>query len=304
MQSESWRIDDAPAGAPRWVNDPRRRPHSGVRLAAGVDHQDPLVRARAAALVLPTHGVIGGWAAAALHGVPASWLDGRRGGQVLPVPVVVPPPNRARSRRGLAVTASALRDTDVVVASGLPVTSGIRTAFDLMRMAATVPKAVAAGDAAVRFGMTDRASVITYASERPGWRGVRRARHAAELLDGRAESPPESEVRVLWIDSGLGVPVPQQRILDELGVFVARVDLLDANAGVVGEYMGAWHRDGRRPWADTVRRRHLEAVGLEVVEWWADDLRHPAELVRWLQAAYTQAARRPATEKTYLVQTS
>jgi hypothetical protein len=38
---------------------------------------------------------------------------------------------------------------------------------------------------------------------------------------------------------------------------------------VVGEYMGMLHRQGHRPWYDTVRGRGLDSIGLEVVEFWS-----------------------------------
>lgn len=296
---ESWPISARPEGAPLWVPDPKRRPHTGVRLAPGVDATDPLVRVRAASYVVPAHGVLGGWAAAAVHGVPPEWIDGRRGREPLDVPVVVAPPARARSRRGISVTAGRLDDGDVTVVRGLTVTSGTRTAFDLMRHAADLPEAVAMGDACVRHRLTSRSAVVAYAEERPGWKGVALARRAAPVLDGRAESPPESKVRVHWLDGGLGVPIPQVYVLAADGTFLGRVDLFDPEAGVAGEYMGALHREGRRPWLDTRRRRGLEGVGVEVVEWWNVDLPRPEEICRSLALAYRLAARRRADEKTY-----
>jgi hypothetical protein len=300
-----WRTSDALAtGATGWSQrvPASRRPLRGVRLSPDADPQDPIVRARAAGLVLPSEGVLGGWAAAALLGVPPTWLDGRtRDGRLLPVPIVVPAPGRARTRHGFRLTQARLDAGDVVARGGVPVTSGVRTAFDLIRHAPDLKQAVARGDACIRHRLTDVNSLLGYVLERPGWRGVGLARQAVPLLDRRAESPKESELRVVWTRSGLGVPVPQRTILDELGVFIARVDLLDAKAGVVGEYMGRWHRAGERPWRDTVRGRGLDGVGLEVVEFWSPDLQTEERTLDILRPGYRRAARRDPAERTYLI---
>jgi hypothetical protein len=274
----------------------------GVRLAAGVDAEDPCVRARAAGLVLPKGGALGSWAAAALLGVPSTWLDGKTSdGRHLPIPVVIPMSTRARARRGLRVGQAPLDPGDVVALDGVPVTCGVRTAFDLIRHAPDLRVAVAAGDACLRYKLTTAEQLAAYGAARRGWRGIALARQAVPLLDGRSESPKEIELRVIWIRSGLGLPVPQAKIGDELAVFVARVDLLDPKAGVVGEYMGAWHRDGRRPWQDTIRGRALEAVGLEVVEFWAHDLVDVRRTAEALGTGYLRAGRRDAAERTYVI---
>jgi hypothetical protein len=299
---ESWRVGMTPDRASSRVRDTARRPLHGVRLAPGVDPQDPLVRARAAGLVLPAHGVLGGWAAAALLGVPAGWLDGRSSrGEPLLVPVVVPPPRRSHQRRGLHVVQGHLEPGDVDLANGVPVTSGVRTAFDLIRSAPSLRKAVARGDACSRYGLADPDGLTAYTREHPGWRGVQLARDAIPLLDARAESPPESELRVVWVLSGFGTPVPQVRITDDLGIFIGRVDLFDEKAGVVGEYMGRWHRAGERPWRDTVRGRGLDGVGLEVVEFWSPDLETDERATGVLRPGYRNAARRDPAQRTYLI---
>jgi hypothetical protein len=132
--------------------------------------------------------------------------------------------------------------------------------------------------------------------------GVGQVRTAASLLDGRSESRKESEVRLIWLDSGLGVPVPQVRIADALGVFIARVDLFDEKAGVVGEYQGRLHREGTRPWRDVNRNRRLDRVGLEVVEFWSPDVAGSDALpVAALTVGYARAARRDPAERTYLI---
>jgi hypothetical protein len=191
---------------------------------------------------------------------------------------------------------------DVVLIDGIPLTSGVRTSFDVIRHASGLRRAVAAGDGCLRHGFATAAELADYAMARPGWRGVGQVRRAVPLLDGRSESPKESELRLIWIDSGLGIPVPQCRIADPDGVFIARVDLLDAKAGVVGEYQGRWHRAGSRPWHDTTRNRRLDGVGLEVVEFWAPDVSGlDAVPVAALTGGYGRAARRDPAERTYLI---
>jgi hypothetical protein len=299
---ESWRVGATPQGASSRVRSSARRPLHGVRLAPGVDPDDPLVRAWAAGLVLPGDGVLGEWAAAALLGVPATWLDGRDNrGERLLVPVVVPPPTRSYARRGFRVVQAPLDPADVDLADGIPVTSGVRTAFDLLRHAPNLRQAVARGDACLRYRLTTSAALAEYVAQRAGWRGIERARRAVPLLDGRSESPKESELRVIWVGSGIGIPVPQRTVLDELGVFIARVDLLDVKAGVVGEYQGLLHRQGSRPWGDTVRGRGLDGVGLEVVEFWSPDLTVDLRVVQALVAVYGRAGRRDPSTRTYLL---
>jgi hypothetical protein len=191
-----------------------------------------------------------------------------------------------------------------VLVEGVPVTSGVRTTFDLLRFASGIREAVMAGDGCLRHGFTTADELVAYALARPGWRGVAQVRAAVPLLDGRAESRKESELRLIWLDSGLGVPVPQVRIADELGLFIARVDLFDEKAGVVGEYQGRLHREGTRPWSDVNRNRRLDRVGLEVVEFWSPDVSgSDAVAVAALRGGYARAARRDPAERTYLILT-
>jgi hypothetical protein len=103
----------------------------------------------------------------------------------------------------------------------------------------------------------------------------------------------------MWMRSGLGVPIPQVLIADANGNVVARVDLLDEKAGVAGEYQGAWHREGTKPWADIQWRRDLESVGLEVAEIWSRDIATPRRLVAVLEPSYRLAARRDPAQRAY-----
>jgi hypothetical protein len=99
----------------------------------------------------------------------------------------------------------------------------------------------------------------------PIGRGTRRARRGVGLADGRAESPPESSLRVLPRLAGL-TPGPQYVVRDAEGRFVARVDLAFPEQRVAVEYDGAWHgRPGQlarvpsaawtRTWPRSSRRR-------------------------------------------------
>jgi hypothetical protein len=72
--------------------------------------------------------------------------------------------------------------------------------------------------------------------------GIVLARQAVALSDHRAESLPESRMRVLLVLDGLD-PVPQYWIEDAHGERIARADLAFPEHKVAVEYDGDW-RDG------------------------------------------------------------
>ncbi|HWB35617.1 MAG TPA: hypothetical protein VHA75_06290, partial [Rugosimonospora sp.] len=114
----------------------------------------------------------------------------------------------------------------------------------------------------------------------PGWR---RAARALRLADPRAESPPESRVRLWLVLGGLPPPVPQYEVLDG-GAFVARVDLAWPALRLALEYDGHWHSDLGQLTRDRRRVRALAALGWYVYPVTAADLRDPAGLVAGVRA--------------------
>jgi hypothetical protein len=86
----------------------------------------------------------------------------------------------------------------------------------------------------------------------PRARGSRQAREVAALADGRAESPPETRLRLLVLRAGLPPPVAQFEVRHR-GRFVARVDCAYPEHRLAIEYDGLYHagadqfvRDRRR----------------------------------------------------------
>ena len=148
---------------------------------------------------------------------------------------------------------------------------------------------VAAGDRllAGRPGM--RVDVRNQLSLRPGGRGTAVAERAVVLLDGRAESPQESRLRVLMHLAGLPDPVAQHEVRDRCGRLVARLDLAYPSARLAVEYDGDHHRDRGQWRQDLVRRERLEAQGWRVVVVvGADLLGDPASVVARVRAALAQ----------------
>ena len=239
------------------------RPFRGVR-SFGPRRTDARQRVEEAALLLPRGGALAGWAAALVHGFP--WTDGETaGGAFLPVPVVVPRDHQIRVRPGLRVVRGLLRPGDVTVVDGLSVTTPARTAFDEMRTASDCGWALARADAAVRSTRVAVGQLVSISETRPGWRGVIQARTVAPLANPRSESSWESRLRWLWISSTNRVVLANENIFGMGDEWLARVDLLDPEAGIVGEFDGSDHgRPGQRA-QDLARDDRLERTGLIVV---------------------------------------
>jgi hypothetical protein len=90
-------------------------------------------------------------------------------------------------------------------------------------------------------------------SRRPGARALR---EALELVDGRAESLPESLLRVLHVVSG--IDVEPQWTVERDGVEVARVDLWVCGTDAAHEYDGDEHEKAPRRVKDLRRLRRLD----------------------------------------------
>ena len=115
-------------------------------------------------------------------------------------------------------------------------------------------------------------------------RGMAAVRLAVPILDGGAESPAESWVRVLLLDDGLPAPVCNLDIHVE-GQWIARVDMAWPRARVIVEYDGSGHLDERQRRRDAERLNALQAAGWLVIVLTADDLRRPHHLVRLVRDA-------------------
>jgi hypothetical protein len=248
---------------------------------------DTRVRLAAACRLVPCDVALGGWAALAWLGVSA--LDGRTGSggaALLPVTVCTGPVGRLRGCPGLAVDRSTLMAVDVVEHDGILVTTAERSCLDVMRFSGAEEGLVAA-DATVRAGLTTREQLAEALNRMAGLKGVPQARIAVPLVDGRAESGPESRLRYVWVvEAGLPVPLVNPIVVDQDGQFVARADLLDPEAATIGEYDGGHHRDLQQHTADNVREEALEGLNLEVTRSTALDLwPHRPSLVARLTAA-------------------
>lgn len=169
---------------------------------------------------------------------------------------IVAPGVRAPRRRGFAGHQQRLAEEDVVTSGGLRWTSPARTFCDLADMLA-LPDLVALGDRVAR--RTSLADVAAAVQRHP--RASRRRDEALELLDPRAESPKESELRVALIRAGIGPLAANHVVFDLSGAFVARVDLALAALRIAIEYEGDHHRDPHQWRRDISRRRRLEALG-------------------------------------------
>ena len=230
-------------------------------------------RAEAAWLWSQRRGVIAGYTAARLHG--ALWLD-----DALPIELFWP---NARTPRDISTSAVALVDGETVTLDGLPVTSLVRTAFDLARRR-PLRTAVARLDALANAASFDRADVLGLVARHRGVRGARQVAIALELSDSGAQSPQETWLRLLLMRGGF--PRPRTQIPVIVGGRVKYyLDMGWEAIKLAVEYDGDQHRTNRAQFAkDVVRLEELADLGWHVVRVVAGTL--PTEVVRRVQRAW------------------
>lgn len=232
------------------------------------------MRATGAWLSLGDGITLAGTSAAALYGT--KWLDPCQPAEVI---------RRDRHQQaGIVVHTHRLGGDEVTRLRGMRVTTPARTAFDLGR---TRPAEVAIPmlDALLRATDLAPAAVHAVADAWPGARGVRRLRSVLELVDGGAESPRESTLRLLLVNAGLPRPQTQIEFRDGWGRVRIRVDLGWREWRVAVEYDGVQHwADARQRSWDIERLALLEASGWTVVRVSAEMLARPDAIVRRVAA--------------------
>lgn len=258
-----------------------RRVLRNVYADPSLAHDHELV-ARAAALLMPPDAVLGGRSAALWWGAPtAGLLD--------PVVVIVPPASAWRGPKGVRVHRSALSPADIEERDdGLRITSVERTARDVAVLERT-KDAVACLDAMVHNGALTEAMLRRLRTSDVGRWGWRRLQKILPLVDGRAQSPPESWVRVACHLAGLPHPVPQHAVVHN-GVFLGEVDLAWPEARLIVEYEGAYHFDGVQIVKDDARYSRLIAAGWRVIRLSSADLRDLGAVVERIRAALGAAS--------------
>jgi hypothetical protein len=197
--------------------------------------------------------------------------------------------SNTRPPRGIIARSECIADDEVTRVAGIPVTTPVRTAFDLGRH---LPRgqAVARLDALMRATPFSIEDVWLLAKRYRGARGLRRLSAALPLVDGGAASPKETWLRLLLIDAGLPVPTTQIPV-NEGWKLVAVLDMGWEELKVAAEYDGDQHRADRGQYVKDMRRLpKLERMGWIVIRVIAED--QPVDIVARVRDALARRSRR------------
>ncbi|BBY30702.1 type IV toxin-antitoxin system AbiEi family antitoxin domain-containing protein [Mycolicibacterium sediminis] len=142
------------------------------------------------------------------------------------------------------------------------------------------PRALATLDAALRSGTCTRQDLLVAAVEQFGRRGIVHVRELIPLADPRAESPMESEARLMMIDQGLPCPELQFEVIDRSDR-TWRLDFAWPDRRIAVEFDGfQWHSDPEAFRRDRQKRAALLDMDWSVTSIVADDVRkRPYETV-------------------------
>jgi len=228
------------------LRQPIRRVYVAVQVPDSL-----MLRAQCLRLVVPDDAVIcdrhAGWLLGAeMVLAPNEHLD------VMPLSIFLPTGRRLRNSLSDSGERR-LRPEDVTEVMGLPVTTMLRTAWDLGRVRSR-ERAISGMDQMLRLPGFPHNAFLSGVERFRGERWVTTLRLLAPLADGRAESPPESILRLYWIDAGLPQPVPQLEIWVD-GIMIARLDVGHLEIRFAAEYDGVeWHSSPEQRSHDRARR--------------------------------------------------
>ncbi|MEJ1088761.1 DUF559 domain-containing protein [Microbacterium sp. Mu-80] len=290
------RARDAGIGRGRSDAADLARPFHGVRSLAAPE----AIEARVASLVprLSAHHRIGGSTAAQLWRlpVPAELLADEDLVVYAPTGSVRP---RTRGVKGLRLARERLTTHDL---DGAMVLDPVATLFTCAARL-SVAQAVILIDAIVTTAdnyprlrcdrpfvtREDIADRLVVWGRFPGCGTIRAA--LALARDG-AESPKETETRMLLVERGLPEPVVQYQVYDGWRQ-IARVDLAYPDLKIAIEYEGDGHRTSKKQWRrDIQRQRDLEDRGWIVIRLTQQDLTEADAVIARIRNAIATRQRR------------
>lgn len=183
---------------------------------------------------------------------------------------VLDPGIRMRPSRELMVhqrIGASLRRVEDRLATAPPWTA-IEVARTLWR-----PRALATLDAALHIGACTTGELQAAIREQKGRRGIVKVRELIAYADGRAESPMESEARLVFIDGRLPTPELQYRIVDRDGD-EWRVDFAWPEARIAAEYDSLqWHMSREGLLHDRLKTARLQECGWTSIPMTVNDIR-------------------------------
>jgi hypothetical protein len=281
-----------------------QRPFHGVRAVAAFDpatlspEDEHLRLLRAYAVAMGDHAFASHVSAAVAWGLPVrgSLLEGR------PIDIAVFLPHRSPRGAGVRGYAVDRRQASTVVhpEHGFRITSPastwamlggtIRHRYDLVAIADAIVRTPQHPDDPPALATVAQLMRVVSAGRRVG---VGALREALPAVRAGASSRPETWTRLTLVDGGLPEPVLAVEVFDELGAFVARVDMAYPEFRVAVEYEGEHHRyDGAQWDRDIQRYERLAAAGWIVIRVTRTELfEHPASLVARVRAALARAPR-------------
>jgi hypothetical protein len=237
-----------------------------------------MLRAKACWLRSRRRGILAGYSASALHG--AKWID-----PTLPAAII---DTNRHTVAGVQTWEERIDVDEIEVLADMRVTSPARTALDLARRL-PLGVAVAAVDALTQATELKPADIELLVDRYSGRRGVRAARAALALVDGGAQSPKETWLRLLLMRAGFPRPQTQIVVRNEWGWREAYLDMGWDDIKVAVEYDGDQHRSDRRQYVKDIRRLEmLDRYGWLVVRVVAED--HPDDVIRRVREARARRA--------------
>ncbi|MCV7282419.1 hypothetical protein H7J88_22560 [Mycolicibacterium flavescens] len=243
-----------------------------------------VTRAEAAWLWTRRQGVVAGQSAAALHG--AEYVDASKPAELIH--------DNRHPPRGIRTWSYDLADDEIRTVGGIVVTTPARTALDLA-CGYPMDPAIEAIDALANATELKPADVELLAQRYPGRRGIRTARDVLALVDGGAESPRETRLRLLLIRAGYPPPTTQIPIFNEFGVLVAVADMGWEELKIAADYEGSHHRTPRH--FNTDLRRHDEATDLGWIDVRVSSLDTEAVILHRMAKAWQRRGQEPPTVK-------
>lgn len=274
------------AKGPRW-----RAASYGLYVPADADAGRVEQRIIEAAAILAhprdTGGAVTGWAAARLH--QGGFFDGLARDGATPMPVPLIRPGATRAKPGTTLVRSALEPSERTRRHGVPVATPERAVIDEIIRLREPREGVVVIDMACAGELTSMRRLTAAVERAEGRRWMGLVRRCLALAGETSRSPGETRLRLLWVlDAGAPEPLANRPIWSLDGTLLGVPDLVDVEAGVVGEYDGALHRERARHRRDNDRIEAFAAHRIERVAMVAGD--SDAVVAERIVAARSRAA--------------